>query len=363
MVFGCEGCARIRRDEGRGSGVVAEVVGEDGGAAGVGVAVGAEVGAGVVHADVFAGNATAGAALSFVLEGFGDGRERRDVAEEVGLREFAGVEVVEQFGVVVPEAGDEFAVDAAVVGDAVGVKVDLLGAGGEGELPAFGVPMVAQFDQSFDEFLLLGEGWLGGGDVFFGEAGGVPEEVLLDLAVGEDVGKAEYEFVGAAPELVAEVPNAGEELAGRGAGGEDEGVESPDDALFADEGGELFEGRYALGEWGHVGFEAFLFVVVEGELEVVADAPAVEFGEVWKERGGVLAPEYDEFHAVEGDAHGLPVEGVVPDGVPFPQAVHEPFGIERRYVRGPAHGEDDGGLFVNLLGVFHDGDFNANLVK
>lgn len=343
LVFGCEGCARIRRDEGRGSGVVAEVVGEDGGAAGVGVAVGAKVGAGVVHADVFAGNATAGAALSFVLEGFGDGRERRDVAEEVGLREFAGVEVVEQFGVVVPEAGDEFAVDAAVVGDAVGVKVDLLGAGGEGELPAFGVPMVAQFDQSFDEFLLLGEGWLGGGDVFFGEAGGVPDEVLLYLAVGEDVGKAEHEFVGAAPELVAEVPNAGEELAGRGAGGEDEGVESPDDALFADEGGELFEGRYALGEWGHVGFEAFLFVVVEGELEVVADAPAVEFGEVWKERCGVFAPEYDDFYAVEGDAHGLPVEGVVPDGVPFPQAVHEPFGIERRYVRGPAHGEDDGG--------------------
>lgn len=146
LVFGCEGCARIRRDEGRGSGVVAEVVGEDGGAAGVGVAVGAKVGAGVVHADVFAGNATAGVALPFVLEGFGGGRERGNVAEEVGLREFAGVEVVEQFRGVVPQAGDEFAVDAAVVGDAIGVKVDLLGAGGEGELPAFGVPMVAQFD-------------------------------------------------------------------------------------------------------------------------------------------------------------------------------------------------------------------------
>lgn len=342
MVFGCEGCVCIRGDKGGGSGVVAEVVGEDGGAAGVGVAVGAEVGAGVVHADVFAGDATAGVALPFVLEGFGGGRERGNVAEEVGLREFAGVEVVEQFRVVVPQAGDEFAVDAAVVGDAIGVKVDLLGAGGEGELPAFGVPMVAQFDQSFNEFLLLGRGRLGGGDIFFVEAGGVPDEVLLYLAVGEDIGEAEHEFVGAAPELVAEVPDAGEELAGRGAGGEDEGVESPDDALFADEGGELFEGRYALGEWGHVGFEAFLFVVVKGELEVVADAPAVEFGEVWKERGGVFAPEYDDFYMVEGDAHGLPVEGVVPYGVSFPQSVHEPFGIERRYVRGPAHGEDDG---------------------
>lgn len=188
----------------------------------------------------------------------------------------------------------------------------------------------------------MGRGRFGGGDIFFVEAGGVPDEVLLYLAVGEDIGEAEHEFVGAAPELVAEVPDAGEELAGRGAGGEDEGVESPDDTFFADESGELFEGRYALGEWGHVGFEVFLFVVVEGELEVVADAPAVEFGEVGEERCGVFAPEYDEFHAVEGDAHGLPVEGVVPDGVPFPQAVHEPFGIERRYVRGTAHGEDDG---------------------
>lgn len=143
LVFGGEGCACLRGDEGGGGGVVAEVVGEDGGAAGVGVAVGAEVGAGVVHADVFAGDATAGVALPFVLEGFGGGRERGNVAEEVGLREFAGVEVVEQFRVVVPQAGDEFAVDAAVVGDAIGVKVDLLGAGGEGELPAFGVPMVA----------------------------------------------------------------------------------------------------------------------------------------------------------------------------------------------------------------------------
>lgn len=323
---------------------MAEVVGEDGGAAGVGVAVGAEVGAGVVHADVFAGDATAGVALPFVLEGFGGGRERGNVAEEVGLREFAGVEVVEQFRVVVPQAGDEFAVDAAVVGDAIGVKVDLLGAGGEGELPAFGVPMVAQFDQSFNEFLLLGRGRLGGGDIFFVEAGGVPDEVLLHLAVGEDVGETEYEFVGAAPELVAEVPDAGEELAGRGAGGEDEGVESPDDALFADEGGDLFEGRYALGEWGHVGFEAFLFVVVEGELEVVVYASAVEFGEVRNEGRGIFAPEDDDSRPLEGDAHGPLVEWVAPKCVTFPQAVNEPLGIEGRDVRRPARRDDDGGL-------------------
>ena len=332
-------------EKGGGGGVVVAVVGADDGATGVGVAVGAEVGAGVVHADVLGGDAAAGGALAFVLEGFGGGSEgfgEEGMGGWVG--EGAGAEVVEEGTVIGPEAGDEVAVDAAVVGDAVAVEVEGLGAGGEGDGPAVGVPGVAETDEALDEFLSLGGGGLGGEDVVAGEAAGLADEVGLHLAVGGDVDEAEHEFVGVAPEAVADVPYAGEELAGREGGGEDDGVKSPDDALVAEEGGEAEEGVNACVEGRDVELETFRLVVVEGELEVVVDAPAVELGEVGDEGRGVLAPEDDDSHPLEGNPGEPLVEGVAPKGVAFPQAAHEPVGVEGRDVRGTAHREDDGGL-------------------
>ena len=343
---------RFHWDEGGGGGVVAGVVGEDDGAGGVGVAVGAEMGAGVVHADVFAGDAATGGALAFVFELFAGGREGDGVVEEGGFGELAGVEVVDEGAVVVPEAFDEVAVDAAVVGDGVFVEVDAFGAGGEGEVPAGIVPGVAAFGEPFGERDALGFGGFGGGDVFGGEAGGFAEEVLLDFAVVADIDEAEYEFVGAAFEAVADAPDAGEEVTGRELGGEDKGVEAPDDALFAEEVGEAAEGVDAFCEGRDVGLEAFRLVVVEGELEVIVDAAAVEFRKVGDEGCGVFGPEYDGFDALEVDVHGFLVEGVAPEGVACVEAVHEPFGVECRDVRGTAGGEDDGGDF-GRFGGFH----------
>ena len=117
------------------------------------------------------------------------------------------------------------------------------------------------------------------------------------------------------------------------------------------------EGFDALVDGRDVWFEAFRLVVVEGELEVVVYAPAVELGEVGNEWRGIFAPEDDDSRPLEGDAHRPLVEWVAPKCVAFPQAVDEPVGVEGRDVRRPARRDDDGGLGGDgFIGCCHNID-------
>lgn len=148
--------------------------------------------------------------------------------------------------------------------------------------------------------------------------------------------------------------------------GDDERVEAPDDTFLADLFRELAEGLHPLVHARHVRFEAFLVIVVEGELEVVVDAPLVQFVQQGEQRTRVFRPEDHHLTVLEGDVHRLLVERVVPHAVARPQPVDEPLRIERRHVRRSAGGDDDGcGGFDELAGgglyggfVGHgDGDF------
>ena len=242
----------------------------DGIAAGVGVTIHAEMSAGVVHADVLAHHAAADLALTFVLEVLGLGGRLGNVAKEVRLRQFARAEIIDKLLVGVPNAFHEFAVDAAVVGDAVFLEVDVLGAGGERDVPALGSPSVAAFGEAFHYFgALVGRrfGTLHG--VAAEKLGGFLDEIVLDFAVCLHVNEAEHQFFGAAFYLVADSPNALEDFAGRDGGRQDYGVEPPDYALLAYHLAEFLESLDAEGERRDVGLKTLAFVVVHRELEVV----------------------------------------------------------------------------------------------
>ena len=131
--------------------------------------------------------------------------------------------------------------------------------------------------------------------------------------------------------------------------GDDERVEAPDDTFLADLFRELAEGLHPLVHARHVRFEAFLVIVVEGELEVVVDAPLVQFVQQGEQRTRVFRPEDHHLTVFEGDVHRLLVERVVPHAVARPQPVDEPLRIERRHVRRSAGGDDDGGGGFNEL--------------
>lgn len=94
-------------------------------------------------------------------------------------------------------------------------------------------------------------------------------------------------------------------------------------------------------------------IVIEGKLEIVMYASAIEFRQIRNKGSGVLRPKDDDLDPFEGDPHRPLIERVVPHGVPLPQTVDEPFGVKSRYVRRAAHGEDDGGGGGDI-GVFHD---------
>lgn len=133
--------------------------------------------------------------------------------------------------------------------------------------------------------------------------------------------------------------------------GDDERVEAPDDTFLADLFRKLAEGLHPLVHARHVRFEPFLVIVVEGELEVVVDAPLVQFVQQGEQRTRVFRPEDHHLTVLEGDVHRLLVERVVPHAVARPQPVDEPLRIERRHVRRSAGGDDDGcGGFDELAG-------------
>ena len=65
-----------------------------------------------------------------------------------------------------------------------------------------------------------------------------------------------------------------------------------------------------------------------------------------QEGRGVLAPEDEDTRAGKGDEALLPaVEGIAPTAEARPQPGHEPFSVEGGDVRGPAGGDDEGGVF------------------
>jgi len=295
--------------------------------------------AGVVHSDVLAEDAAAGFALSAVLEVDASGG---DVAEESGGGEAAGVEPVDELAVVGKFAFEEAAVDAAVADDAELGEVDVLAACREGDVPAGGMPGVADLHETVDELAALPDGGLGGEDVGGGEACGLFQKLAADFAVVADVDEAEDEPGGQSPQPVADVPDARQEVARGGGGCEDERVEAPDHSPWAEERGEPGKGGYAAVERGDVWLEALGGVVVEGELEVVVYAAAVELGEVGDDGLGVFAPEDDGSAAGKRDVGDAAVEGVDPLAVAFGESVEKPAGVEGGDVGGAACGDDDG---------------------
>lgn len=143
--------------------------------------------------------------------------------------------------------------------------------------------------------------------------------------------------------MVAEVPNLFQQVTHGELRGDDERVETPDDPFPADPFRQFTEGLHPLFHAGHVRLEALVVIVVEGELEVVVDAPLVQFVQQRQYRAGVLGPEHHHLAVLEGDVHWPLVERVVPHAVARPQTVDEPLRIECRHVRRSAGGDDDGG--------------------
>lgn len=139
----------------------------------------------VVHADVLARHATAGEALSLVFHLLGRKGGAAEVGSEEGIAfgQLAVAEVVEQFLVIGPQPFHQFAVDAAVMFDAIAREVDLFAAGGELQVPALLLPAVAALGESLGYFVHLGLCELRLFDALLGEVGGFLHEVSLHLAV------------------------------------------------------------------------------------------------------------------------------------------------------------------------------------
>ena len=249
----------------------------------VGVAVGAPVRAGVVFADVLAGDTAAEGPLPFVFQVFPDGCSRS------GQSLAAYAQKVRQERIVGEFADDQFVVDRIVAPDAELRQVDSFAACGQRVIPLF-----VQFRQSgcHAEHLPFVE-------LTAGE--GVPPQSALHIAVGADVREAENQFLGMPAEPVADPFRFAQQLLHAGSLGQDQGVEPPDDQLFAQQFREPEESFDPFVERRYATFETFGFVVVERVVEVAADALFAQFSQMRKQRTGILRPENDQSCPGVGD--------------------------------------------------------------
>ena len=79
------------------------------------------------------------------------------------------------------------------------------------------------------------------------------------------------------------------------------------------------------------------------------NTPFIQFMQIRKYRSRILRPKHNDLATRERNIHLLTVERIVPNTIPFCQAVEEPLGIKGRNIGGATGGNDDGGDGLYLL--------------
>ena len=284
--------------EQRGEGVVRFGIVRDGFGAVGGVAIFAPVAAGVVHADVDAGRAAAcGALVPVLLQG-----------------EPAPGQLLQQA-----------AVDAVAVRDAEPPEVDCFSA----SLQYKAVPAgdLSQALRQLRNFL-------------FRERRKA-QTAQAGLRVSVEVDKADDAFVRIPLQPLSHLAESGDMEVCRVAGGEQNGVVPPDDALGADHVRQRLKSREEHGAFtGQARFHIFT-ERGQGELEIVWIRP--QLLQPGHQRPRIFGPEYDAVHHIRRQRNAadlVEVHGGADADKPLPEAVAKPVRIIGGNI-GPSAGADD----------------------
>ena len=118
----------------------------------IGITVYAEMAASIIHANIFADHTSTHFTLTFILEILPFQGNLWNTTEQIWLREFPDMKIVNQFLVISKELFHQLTINAAVMLDAISVQINTLSTGGQRKVPAFVFPVFPQFGESFDQF-------------------------------------------------------------------------------------------------------------------------------------------------------------------------------------------------------------------
>lgn len=294
----------------------------------VGIAIDAKMRAAVVRADVLAGDAAAGRALARIL---GRAGGCIHIGQEGELP--AGRQRCLHQRILRAKAADEDIVDTFVFMDAQGAQVDVFSAGGQLQ------PVRPASVEGRDAPGQLPHLVRSGRAVRRIE----PAQGSGGLAV--HVHEAEDELFRVGGKLPPQPVDAFQQGIRVQAATHDEGIVTPDDPLRADGVRQPLEGLQTAAQGGQAGLQALGLVRIEGVLEVELPPRGRDLRQMRQEGSGMLAPEDEDARARKGNETLLPaVEGIAPTAKARPQPGHEPVPVEGRDVRGPAGGDDEGGV-------------------
>lgn len=171
-------------------------------------------------------------------------------------------------------------------------------------------------------------------------------EIGLNAAIGLDIHEAKDEARGEGRNGLSHASHLFKERFHRDGAREHQRVEAPHHARFAEALRERLKGGDAFLQTWYGGLEMLCFVVIEGELNVILLAIALQFVEALKEGLWVFAPKDDGSYLFKGDACQYATEGVSPMTVARFQPIEKPFHVEGRDIRGAANGKHRNG-FLN----------------
>lgn len=232
--------------------------------------------------------------------------------------------------VVGAEPGQEEGVDTGVFAYAEVVKVRVFGAGGKGERMRPGAVHRRHALRETAYFLFRGGA----------ESGMKRVQVSCRLTV--HIHKAEDQFFRKRRERAAHAVHAVQNFRFVESSSQNDGVESPDDAVRPESVGQTFKGVEADAHRGKMRLQTFFFVIVERELEVKGKACGAYGVEVFQKRGRIFAPEDESTCFFKGNETFLTgIEGIFPAAETGVQPPHEPCAVEGGNIRGAACGNDE----------------------